>query len=128
MSTTQNPFRGFGVYKRPAHLTLSEFEDKYQKGIDALIALPVVQRIIIKYELKPRSQCISTTDCDAALAQIHSANQEDIIIVIVETRTREDFLEYLGDPAVQKIIGCLDDAAIPGGGRFSARVVTKLQK
>ncbi|KAJ7636567.1 hypothetical protein FB45DRAFT_1024681 [Roridomyces roridus] len=123
MSTTQSPFRGFGVYKRPAHLTRSEFEAKYQKNVDALVALPVAQRTIIKYEI-----CMSTTDCDAVLTQIDSAIQEDIIIIIVDTRTREDFLEYLSDPAVQKIISGFDDGAIPGGGRFSARVVTKLQK
>jgi hypothetical protein len=40
-----------GVFNPPAHLSVEDFERKFEAFIDAFLALPVARKTIIKYEL-----------------------------------------------------------------------------
>ncbi|KAJ6549815.1 hypothetical protein B0H19DRAFT_1264722 [Mycena capillaripes] len=99
MTNPNNRIRAVGIFHAPIHLSREDFRAACEAIADAVLALPVAQINLLKYELM-----IPNHDLDAHLQGLGVPPPSGTVIITTEFATQEKLLEFAGDPGFQKII------------------------
>ncbi|KAJ7894888.1 hypothetical protein B0H14DRAFT_3125437 [Mycena olivaceomarginata] len=99
MSAPSSRVRAMGIFHAPVDLPKDVFHSKAEAIADAVLALPVSQRNLLKYELT-----IPNDNLDAYLGELGLPPPAGTVIITIEVETQEKLLEFAGDPDFQNII------------------------
>ncbi|KAJ7021897.1 hypothetical protein C8F04DRAFT_1195036 [Mycena alexandri] len=99
-----NPARAFWILKAPSRFSREEFSHKLGGLVDRLLAMPNSQKTSQKH-----SMCIqSNTDTslrrtDALLRGLGLPVPEPMVVLMTETKSLDDAIEFGADPAVKQL-------------------------
>ncbi|KAK7007620.1 hypothetical protein R3P38DRAFT_3028361 [Favolaschia claudopus] len=88
-----------GIYKCPSHLTTAAFAQKVEAVMDAILAAPVTQRHILKYEL-----LVSNEDGDGHIQNLGMPSHQGTVIIVAEWASQKALTEVATDPGLVQIL------------------------
>ncbi|KAJ7688887.1 hypothetical protein B0H17DRAFT_1067776 [Mycena rosella] len=111
-----------GIHKAPPNLTLAEFEVKVGALGDAIAALPVAQRTVLKLDIISQN-----TLMDKAMTAVGLPVPVPTVVMSVEYKGVDHLDEFLKDPELRKLLAEADDFGfLQGATAFAADEITKV--
>ncbi|KAJ7430215.1 hypothetical protein B0H11DRAFT_2138238, partial [Mycena galericulata] len=125
-SPTNGPFLAIGIYRAPPGLSKEEFLDKMKALAAAVVALPVVQKNVLKYQIISAN---SSFDEHIKAFGMPASTPQHIALLVAESEPPEQILEISKDPEFQSLVAAAEEMTPERGASiFSAHVVEKLNK
>ncbi|KAF8209511.1 hypothetical protein K438DRAFT_2012262 [Mycena galopus ATCC 62051] len=91
--------RAIGIYKCPSHLSKDVFVQKVEAVMDAILAAPITQRHILKYELLVPNEKVG-----GHLQQLGMPSHQGTVIILAEWPSHEAVYEVSSDPGLIQIL------------------------
>ncbi|KAJ6474529.1 hypothetical protein DFH09DRAFT_1293563 [Mycena vulgaris] len=113
------------IHRAPSHLSKTQFEEKMEALMNGVIALPIAQRNMLKFEM-----FMTNSTLDSHIKALGLPAPHPTVVVAVEYESWDHVTEVAGDATVKRLIG----AANAEFGfhlescTFGADVVTKIDK
>ncbi|KAF7350047.1 hypothetical protein MVEN_01306400 [Mycena venus] len=123
MSSTTKRSCFIGIHKAPPNLSREEFEAKAGAVADAIVALPVVQKNLLKLEMITQN-----TLMDKHMNVFGLPEPAPTVVMSFEYESLENLDEMLKDPTLQKVFEESDDFGFRKyATAFAADVFTKVE-
>ncbi|KAJ7856896.1 hypothetical protein B0H13DRAFT_2357165 [Mycena leptocephala] len=114
-------FHAFGIHKAPPGLSTKDFEAKLEALVDHLLALPLVQRSVLKLEMLFQNEL-----CDEHVKEFGFLSPT-IVVISMESESADHLLAVFCDSEVQKVFDSGKELGLQSGiCTFSADVVAKI--
>ncbi|KAF7346965.1 hypothetical protein MVEN_01449300 [Mycena venus] len=124
MSTRKDLCCSIGIHRAPAYLSKDEFTARMSALADALCAVPVVQKNLVKFDVITRTNIL-----EGQGTAMQMSEPQPIVLFLHEYETGEHMVEVLADPNVQKLVAEAEEFGFQTGGTsFGVNVVTKMQR
>ncbi|KAJ6554298.1 hypothetical protein B0H19DRAFT_1262679 [Mycena capillaripes] len=123
---TKGRFLAVGIHRAPPGMSKEEFLGKMKALAAAVVALPVVQKNVVKYQIISAN---SSFDEHIKAFGMPASTQQHIALLVAESETPEQMLEISKDPELQSLVAAAEEMTPERGASiFSAHVVEKLNK
>ncbi|KAJ6550273.1 hypothetical protein B0H19DRAFT_1265115 [Mycena capillaripes] len=118
-SVQKNRFTAIGFHKVPAHLSKTEFEAKVDGLMDSLSRLSATQKNVTTLDVN--------TLLDDAMGALGFPEAPSGVLIRLECKTAEHFIEWIQDPAVEKMLLAAEEwGYITGAWGSSVDAVTRI--
>ncbi|KAJ7153936.1 hypothetical protein C8R43DRAFT_1001532 [Mycena crocata] len=112
-----------GIHKAPAHLTREEFEAKADALGNAIAALPIAQKCLLKLDIISQN-----TLMDNHMKSVGLPTPAPTVVMSAEYESLDHLDALLRDPALQKLFAEADDFDFrKNATAFAADIITKIE-
>ncbi|KAF8192372.1 hypothetical protein K438DRAFT_2018062 [Mycena galopus ATCC 62051] len=105
------------IYKVPPHLSKEEFEAKLNSFLDDLVALPEVQRNVLKVEI-----LFQNDRFDGHLQHYGYPPREPLVVAMAQVESADHAIAIMSDPEMQKIVQGAQNLLEAGACTFTVDV------
>ncbi|KAJ7036315.1 hypothetical protein C8F04DRAFT_1096063 [Mycena alexandri] len=125
-SSTKDRLLAIGIHRAPPGMSKEEFLGKMKALAAAVVALPVVQKNVLKYRIISAN---SSFDEHMKEFGMPASTPQHIALLVAESETPEQMLEISKDPELHSLVTAAEEMTPERGASiFSAHVVEKLNK
>ncbi|KAF7373912.1 hypothetical protein MSAN_00603600 [Mycena sanguinolenta] len=111
------------IHRAPSHLSRTEFEAKAGALGDAIAALPIAQKNLLKLDIISQN-----TLMDKHMKGVGLPVPSPTVVMLAEYESLDHLAQMLKDPALQKLLTESDDFGFrTGATAFAADVITKVE-
>ncbi|KAJ7924143.1 hypothetical protein B0H13DRAFT_2654907 [Mycena leptocephala] len=118
-SAAKDYFTAIWLHPVPAHLSTHEFALRMVARADTLLALPVAQNNLLKYEIMVPNDLL-----DSYFQALGVAQPQPVVLVKVQCETKEHYVQFLRDAQVAQLISGTEEFA--GASMFSVHEATRV--
>ncbi|KAJ7484905.1 hypothetical protein B0H11DRAFT_2188614 [Mycena galericulata] len=112
--------RAVGIYKCPSHLSKDEFVRKVEAFMDTVLAVPIWQRNVLKYELLVPNE-------KSGVERLGMPSPQGTVLIIAEWPSHEVLAEVASDPGLIQLLASAkeDFSAHLDSSTFTVDVIRK---